>query len=169
MVRVSGVVVVVVGGAVEEYDVARKVRVATSTDFAVTRDIYPWSHSYHSTLNFPVFLASQQGQLHRWGRIGTPRKKRRWERWAAGRSKRISDPRALGIGFSSLCFLSVFSKCVLSLVRASLVFTCFIPLVLSQCAQFVGGGGAGCCHRARPSGRDGRQELDEIVYSLERV
>ena len=47
------------------------------------------------------------------------------EEMGDGRSK-------LGIGCSSLCFLSVFSKCELSLVLASLVFTRFISLVLSQ-------------------------------------
>jgi len=34
-------------------------------------------------------------------------------------------------------------KCVLTLVRASLVFTRFISLVLSQCPKFVGGGRGG--------------------------
>ena len=63
-------------------------------------------------------------ELHRWRGIGTARKKRRWMRWATGRSKRSSDLRALGIWFSSLCFLSVFSKCVLSVVRAALVPWC---------------------------------------------
>jgi len=51
--------------------------------------------------------------------------------------------RALLVLGPLLCFLSGFSKCVLSLVHASLVFTRFISLVLSQCAQFVGGGGGG--------------------------
>ena len=36
-------------------------------------------------------------------------------------------------------------------------FPCVISLVLYQCA------GRGCCHRARPSGRDGRQDQD-IIY-----
>ena len=93
------------------------------------------------------------------GELGQARKKRRWGRWATGMSKRSSDPRALGIGSSSLCFLSVFSKCVLSLVRASLVWARFISLVLSQCAQFVGGGGVGVADLRA----DGRQELDKIV------
>jgi len=105
-----------------------------------------------------------EGQLHRWRRIGRARKKRRWRRWATGRSKRSSDPRALGIGFSSVFFFLP-SKWVLS---ASLVFTRFIS---HKCAQFVGGGGRECCHRARPSCRDGRQELDKIVcrHSLYRL
>jgi len=70
----------------------------------------------------------------------------------ARRSKRSSDPRALGIGFSSVCFLSV--MCTF-LVAGFSCFHTFISLVLTQCAQFVGGGGRRFCHRARPSGRDG--------------
>jgi len=54
----------------------------------------------------------------------------------------------------------VFSFCLFKmctfLVRASLVFTRFISLVLSQCAQFVGGGGAGVLSSS-PTFRPGRQ------------
>jgi len=60
-----------------------------------------------------------------------------------GRSKRSSDLRALGIGSSSLCFHSVFSGCVFSLVWASLV------------SHVVSPWGRGCCF--------GPQELDKIV------
>jgi len=65
-----------------------------------------------------------------------------------GEEQWSSDPRVLGIGFSSLCFLSVFSKCVLSLVRTS-----FSHVLSRWCSHSAlnlsveGGGGAG---------RDGR-------------
>ena len=75
--------------------------------------------------------------------------------------------RALLVLGSLLC---VFKMCTFLGADFS-CFTRFISLVLSQCAQFVGGVGRGCCHRARPSGWGGRQELDKIVcgHSLYRL
>jgi len=69
---------------------------------------------------------------------------------------RSSDPRRSWYWVLFFVFSFCLSNCVLSLMRVSLVFTCFMSLVLSQCAQFVGGGRRGCCNRARPSGQVGR-------------
>ena len=50
-------------------------------------------------------------------------------------------------------------------------FSCFHPFYLSQVRSICRRRGRECCHRARPSGRDGRQELDKIVcrHSLYRL